>query len=172
MSKGRKSLNNLIEELDFIGDNFNYLLENSYDEIVAKLVAMIGKTTAYDTGVARELIKDILSDLGKPEYSAELEHEIYEYWKSVEERKQENSSYSFSKVKNDRNYEYRMSINDDGFAQQQDGKVSSIHPRNDSNVVPFNVDLCSDKLETGSAEYNKVFNDLERIIVRIIERGF
>lgn len=168
----KKSLPNFIEELDFIGDNFNYLLEDSYDEIVAKLVTMIGKTTAYDTGVARDLIKGILLDLGKPQYSSELEHEIYEYWKSVEERRRENSSYSFNKVKTDRVYEYNMTINDDGFAQQQEGKVSSIHPRNDSNVVPFNVDLYSDKLETSSAEYNKIFNDLKKNIVRIIERGF
>lgn len=166
------SLDLLINDLDILGNKFNAILDKCNTDIVAKLVTLIGKSTAYDTGVARELIANILRDLGREELVSELEHEVYEYWKSRQQREiQGNTSSSVDVLVSPQYTEYNININDYGFARQQDGIVSTMHPRNDQNVIPFNVDYFSDKLELGSVEFEDVFSALEDMICNVIERG-
>lgn len=163
-----KSLESLIDDLDFIGNNFNYLLEQKFNDIVAELFVEIGKATAYDTGVARGLIKKILGDLNRPDLEMELEHEIYEYWKTVEQRKQEGAKCTLVKIKG----RYKIIIEDDGFYNQNEGKVSAYHPRNDTRIMPRQVDFGMDLLENGaSVRIEKAFQKLEATIILLLEKG-
>lgn len=167
------SLELLINDLDILGRKFNTLLDQCNTDIVAKLITLIGKTTAYDTGVARDLISNILRDLGREELASELEHEVYEYWKSRQERENQGEHNSSVDVLVSPQYtEYDINIDDYGFAIQQDGIVSPIHPRKDSDVIPYNVDYYMDKLEVGNTtEFSKVFSALEGMICKVIEKG-
>lgn len=165
----KNSLQGLIDDLDELSKNFDILLDYKYDDIMAKLFVLIGQTTAYDTGVSRDIIKDILSDLGRSDLQSELEHKVYEFWQTREHREQYGQvDYSFVK----RNGKYEISIEDYGIAQQNDGLVSDIHPRQDPNVVANNIDMALDKLET-DADRNivKSFNELEKMICKLIEKG-
>lgn len=169
----KNTINGLINDLDFLSNNFNYLLDTKYNDIVAQLVVLIGKSTSYDTGVVRDLIANILMDLGRPDLQKELEYKMYEFWKSRTRRETEdNASYDFSLKDTRYHKHFNITIDDYGFYNQQIGKVSSIHPRNDQNVIPFNVNFYMDRLETDSEpEFIKVFNELNDLIVKLIEKG-
>lgn len=170
MATKSKTLYGLIVDLDIIARDFDKMFGKNYKNLVAQLVAEIGKTTAYDTGVVRDIIANILYDLGKPELVSELEYRIFEFWKTRERREaQDDSDYSVS-VNN--NVDYNIMIDDYGFYKQQMGKVSSIHPRQDANVIPYNVDFCIDQLETASnPRLELLFEELNNIIVDTIEKG-
>lgn len=164
------TLNDTIKDFDFIERNFNFLLEEKYDNLVAQLLVEIGKTTSYDTGVIRDLIGNALNDLNRPDLEKELEHKVYEYWRTKEERLQDNSSYKLDMNFNKEKASYNLVINDDGFYNQQLGKVSTIHPRQDYNIIPQNVDYCIDKFETGSNEKIKeIEEDLINTIIKALE---
>ena len=164
----KNSLNSLINDLDNLSKNFNNIFEKKYDDIMAKLFVLIGSTTAYDTGVSRDIIKSILSDLGRQDLQKDIEYKVYEFWKKRNEREKDNSDYSFQKVDG----KYKIIINDYGIGNQQEGIVSDIHPRQDKNVIPNNIDRALDELETdANRDIVKAFNELEKTICRIIERG-
>lgn len=159
-----------INDLDYIAKNFNNLFGKKFDDIVAQLVVLIGKSTSYDTGVARDLIANILMDLGRPDLVKDLEYRVYEFWKSREKRELEGSSCDTNISKNNNKSQYSITIEDDGFYQQQLGKVSDIHPRDDADVIPFNVDFYTDKLETGAdASIEKIFEELREMIISYLE---
>lgn len=164
----KTSLGKLILDLDKLEKNFDKIFEEKYDNIMARLFVLIGKTTAYDTGVSREVIKNILSELGRPDLQNELEHKVYEFWKKRKYREKDGVNYTF--VKN--NGKYSISIEDYGISNQNEGIVSDIHPRQDANVIPKHIDIALDKLETNSdKEISLAFNELENMICYIIERG-
>lgn len=161
-----RSLDDLIDDLDDLEKNFDIKMQKKYDDIMAYIVLAIGKATAYDTGVSRDIIKSILSELGRSDLEAELEHMIWEFWRTKEERLEDDSSYTFKKF----NGRYSIQINDYGFTKQNEGKVSSIHPRNDKRVVPHQVDYAIDLMETESdSSIEKAFRDLEAFIVKALD---
>lgn len=164
----KTSLDKLILDLDKLSKNFNKTFEKKYDDIMARLFVIIGQSTAYDTGVSRGIIKSILSELGREDLQSELEHQVYEFWKRKEVRERDNVNYSFNKSDG----RYSIQINDYGIGNQNEGVVSDIHPRQDNRVVPYNIDMALDKLETDSdAELVKEFGILEKTIREAIERG-
>lgn len=168
----KKNIQSLIDDLDYIENNFDTLFGEKMNNIVAELIVAIGKSAAYDTGLVRDLIANILMDLGRPDLVDELECQIFEFWKSREQRELENSDYQCSVKKSGTSRDYLITIEDDGFYNQQQGKVSSIHPRNDGDVIPFNVDFYQDKLETGADNrMNLACDELHDLIVKVIERG-
>ena len=130
----------------------------------------VGQGTSYDTGVSRDIIRDIIRDLGRPELASELEHIIYEFWNTKQERLKDPKSYTL--VKNGMG-RYSMSIQEDGFnAQDLDGKVSSIHPRKDNKVVPHQIDNAIDLMETKlDPLIEKAFAEMEEYVVKLIEGG-
>ena len=161
-------LDKLIGDLDYLEKTFDKQFQQKYDDIMAEVMSLIGRTTAYDTGVSRQIIKDILGDLGRPDLVAELEHNVYEFWKTKAEREQEGHSYTL--IKN--NGSYSIDIFDDAIANQNDGVVSEIHPRQDPEVVPYHIDLALDKLETKiDPRIESAFIALEDSIVKAIEGG-
>ena len=161
-------LEKLIGDLDYLEKTFDKTFQEKYDDIMAEVMSLIGRTTAYDTGVSRRIIKDILGDLGRPDLVAELEHNVYEFWKTVEEREQEGHSYTLIKHKGS----YSIEILDDAIANQNDGVVSEQHPRQDPEVVPYHIDLAMDKLETeADPRIELAFKALEDSIVKAIEGG-
>lgn len=167
-----KKISRLIADLSNIGNNFNLLLSKELDDIVAELIVSIGKSTAYDTGVVRDIIGDILLDLGRYDLLSEIDYIIYEYWKTRAEREKDNSRYYFGKKKNRSQVRYDISITDYGFANQQDKKVSKIHPRADENVVKNNVNLSMDKMITGSdPNIESAIELFKEKIIKLIERG-
>lgn len=164
----KNSLEKLISDLDHLSKNIDNLLDKKYDNIMARLFVLIGKTTAYDTGVSRNIIKSILSDLGRPDLQSELEHEIFEFWRKKRDRERDNVKYTFNK----QNGRYKIEIEDYGIGNQEAGKVSDIHPRQDSRVIPHHVDMALDKLETdGDKDMVSAFNELESFICKLIEKG-
>lgn len=164
----KNSIEKLILDLGNLEKNFDKIFDEKYDNIMARLFVLIGKTTAYDTGVSREVIKNILSDLGRPELQNELEHKVYEFWKKRSHRERDGVSYSFSKS----NGRYNISIDDYGISNQNNGTVSDIHPRQDSNIIPRHIDEAIDKFDTDSdRDIVLAFNELEKMICYIIERG-
>lgn len=168
----RNSLDDLIYDLNVVEKGFNYILLEKYNDIIAQLVIIIGQTTAYDTGLVRDLLSNILYDLGRPELVSKLEYQMYEFWKTRTKREQENSDYSFNRDVKPTQVSYSMKIDDYGFANQQSGKISSIHPRQDNNVIPHNVDYTLDLLETGSnKDIEKIFSELVDMIINAIEKG-
>lgn len=161
-------LDKLILDLDYLEKTFDKTFQERYDDIVAELMSLIGSMTAYDTGVSRQIIKDILGDLGRPDLVSELEHNVYEFWKTKAEREQEGHSYTLIK----QGGKYSIEIIDDAIANQNDGIVSDIHPRQDPNVVPHHIDMSFDMFETqANPKIEKAFRKLEDSIVRAIERG-
>lgn len=171
MATRSKKLQFLIYDLDIIARDFDKMFGESYKRLIAQLILEIGKTTAYDTGVVRDIIANILYDLDRPELVSQLEYRIFEFWKSREKREiQDKSDYSVSINNNNTNYD--IMIDDYGFYNQQMGKVSNIHPRQDPNVMPYNVDFCLDQLETGSnPELELMFDEINDIVVDVIEKG-
>ncbi len=166
-----KSLQKLIDDLDYLEHNFD-LFEDYANNIIAALMVEIGKTTAYDTGLVRDIISNVIMDLGRPDLVDELQCQIFEYWKSREHREQDDVDYSFDVNKESNKTDYKIKINDYGFYNQQQGKVSEIHPRHDDNVIPYNVNYHLDKLETGgNARIDMACEDLKEIIIRTIEEG-
>lgn len=164
----KNSLEKLILDLNNLEKNFDKIFEEKYDNIMARLFVLIGKTTAYDTGVSREVINNILSDLNRPDLQNELEHKIYEFWKKRKYRENEGVSYKLTKV----NGKYNILIDDYGIGNQNDGKVSDIHPRQDSNIIPRHIDEALDKFDTDvDRDIVRAFNELETMICYIIERG-
>lgn len=164
----KNGLDIFINDLKKISKNFDKLLEKQYDDIVGNLLVVIGQTTAYDTGVARDLIKKILKDLGRADLSEEIEYRVFEHWKKRERREKENSKAELRKS----NGNYTITIEDEGFFNQQQGKVSDQHPRQDSLVIPYNVDYSMDKLQTsGDIRLDKAIDDLKIAIVNLIELG-
>lgn len=162
------SIEKLILDLDTLSENFDKIFEKKYDNIMARLFVLIGKTTAYDTGVSRDIIKNILSDLGRPDLQKELEHKVYEFWRKKREREEDGVSYTFNK----NGGKYSISIEDVGIGNQEDGKVSDIHPRQDSNVIPHHIQSALDKLETNAdKDIVLAFDELEEEICRMIEKG-
>lgn len=169
MATKSKKLQSLIYDLHIIGRDFDKMFGENYKNLVGRLVAEIGKTTAYDTGMIRDIIANILYDLGQPHLVNELEYKVFEFWKTRSKRETEDVDYS---LKSQNTTDYEITIQDDGFYGQQNGKVSSRHPRQDNNVIPYNVDFCIDSLETGTNQnIEKLFNELMDIIVKTIERG-
>ena len=165
----KNSLDKLILDLDKIGKNFDNIFEVKYNNIMAQIFVLIGQTTAYDTGVSREIIKNILVDLGRPDLQGELEHTVYEFWKKKHQREIEGATYTFNKS----NGKYSISIEDYGiFNQDEYGIVSDIHPRQDSNVIPHNIEKALDMVETDAdKDIVLAFNQLEKEICYAIERG-
>lgn len=162
----KNSLDKLIMDLDNLEKNFDRIFEQKYDNIMAMIMVAMGKATAYDTGVTRDLIKGILGELGRSDLAVELEHQIYEFWKTRDAREEEKHSYTFNKV----NGKYYIEIDDYGFGNQNDGAVSDIHPRKDPRVVPHQVDYAIDLMETGTDRgIEKAFDDLERFICKVLD---
>ena len=85
----KNSLDKLIMDLDNLEKNFDRIFEQKYDNIMAMVMLAMGKATAYDTGVTRDLVKGILGELGRSDLAVELEHKIYEFWKTREVREEE-----------------------------------------------------------------------------------
>ena len=168
----KNSLQNLIDDLEYLENNFDTLFSKEMDNIIAQLLVNIGKTTAYDTGLVRDLLKQMLIELGRVDLLSELEYQVYEFWKTRSQRELEGSSKNLNITKNKGSREYKITINDDGFYNQQQGVVSKTHPRQDSNVIPYNVDLYLDKLETGGDKYiDKAVDEFRDAIIRFIEKG-
>lgn len=162
----RGSLEDLIADYSYLERNFDTLMQEKYDNIMAMIMLAIGKTTAYDTGVSRDLVKGILGELGRSDLEPELEEINWEFWKTRKQREKEPHSYRFSKIDG----RYNIVIEDMGFAQQQDGYVSPFHPRSDSRVVPNQVDYGIDLMETGTnKEIEQAFKDLEILIVKALD---
>lgn len=162
----RGSLDDLISDLEDLEVNFDNKLQKKYDDIMAYIIVAIGKATAYDTGISRDILKNILNELGRSDLQYELDHIIWEFWNTRKERLKDNSNYSF--VKN--NGRYEISINDYGFTNQNEGLISDVHPRNDSRVVPRQVDYGIDLMETESdKDIEKAFKELENFIVKALE---
>ncbi|MGL6167443.1 MAG: hypothetical protein ACRC0Y_04050 [Fusobacteriaceae bacterium] len=164
----KNSLNTLIKDLEYVEKNFNKIVQSKYDDVMACLMTVIGRATAYDTGVTRGVIKNILEDLGRGDLQSELEHSVYNFWHTKDEREKQGVSYSFSKSGDGK---YSISITDYGFYNQNtNGKVSDKHPRKDSRVIPNQVDYGMDILETGSDPLiEKAFAELERVITKAID---
>lgn len=162
----RGSLEDLISDYSYLEKNFDSIMQEKYDNIMAMIMLAIGKATAYDTGVSRDLIKGILSELGRSDLEPELEEINWEFWKTRKQREKEPHSYKFSKIGG----RYNIVIEDEGFAQQQNGYVSPFHPRSDSRVVPNQVDFGIDLMETGTnKEIEQAFKDLEIFIVKALD---
>jgi hypothetical protein len=167
LARKLRSLDALIADLDFLEKNFDRILQEKYDNIMAMVMVAIGKATAYDTGVSRDLVFQILCELNRADLAFELNHVVYEFWKTYEKRDQEPHGYTFKKE----NGRYFIEIIDYGFYNQQEyGKVSDIHPRNDKRVVPHQVDYGIDLMETGTDKgIEKAFKDLENLIVQALD---
>lgn len=164
----KNNLEKLILDLDTLSKNFDKLLDKKYDDIMARLFVLIGKTTAYDTGVSRQVIKDILSELGRPDLQSELEHQVYEFWKKKSERLKDGVDYTFSKS----NGNYHIVIEDYGIGNQEEGKVSDIHPRQDNKIIPHHIESALDKFDTDAdKDIVLTFNELEKFICKIIDKG-
>lgn len=168
MATKSKNIKFMIYDLHIIARDFDKMFSDNYKNLVARLVVEIGKTTAYDTGLIRDIISNILYDLGRPELVNELEYKVFEFWRTRSERETDDVAYSVNMTDTD----YDIVIEDDGFYNQQIGKVSNQHPRQDANVIAYNVDFCVDNLETGNnIHIERVFNELNNIIVNLIEKG-
>lgn len=129
----------------------------------------IGQRTAYDTGVTRSLIQKIITELGSSSLAKSLSKEKYEYWKTLEKRLEDSSDYF---LRQNDNGDIEIVIEDFGFAQQQGGKVSKIHPRNDVLIIPRHVDFVIDGVNL--AQFYDIEKSLDSYIdsiVKIIERG-
>lgn len=165
----KNSLEGLIADLDFLAKNFDYLLEQKYNDIIAQIFVQIGKSTAYDTGVARDLVKKVLRGLNRPDLENELEHQVYEFWNTKAQRESQGARVNLVKIRG----RYKIIIEDDGFtAQAEDGKVSFIHPRNNPLVIPNHVDYALDGFEAGTnSSIELAINQLELTIVKLIEEG-
>ncbi|MGL6185533.1 MAG: hypothetical protein ACRC1T_09175 [Clostridium chrysemydis] len=162
----RGSLEDLIDDLEDLERNFDKKMQKKYDDIMAYIILAIGKATAYDTGVSRDIIKNILAELGRSDLQAELDHTIWEFWKVKEKRLEDNATYSFKKS----NGRYFIQINDYGFTNQNNGKVSDIHPRKDSRIIPRQVDYGIDLMETESDyDIEMAFKNLESFIVKALD---
>lgn len=161
-----KDLESLINDLGYLEKNFDSMFQEKYDNIMAMIILALGKATAYDTGVSRDLIKSILSELGRSDLEYELDHIVWEFWKTKSEREKEGANYTFTKI----NGNYNIVINDYGFTQQNEGYVSVFHPRNHKKVVPHQVDYAIDLMETGTdKDIEKAFRDLESFIVKALD---
>ena len=168
MAKNKYGLDVFIEDLKKTSKNFDKLLEKQYDDVVGNLLVVIGQTTAYDTGVARDLIKKILKDLGRADLSEEINYNVFEHWKKRERREKEDSKAELKKSQGS----YIITIEDEGFFNQQQGKVSEQHPRQDPSVIPYNVDFCMDKMQTsGDIRLDTAIDNLKDAIVNLIEFG-
>lgn len=139
-------------------------------ELFASILYEIGRRTAYDTGVSRGIIQDVLRSLGKGNLALSLEEPLYQFWKTLEERLQEKSNYFFSE---DENGNMTLVIDDYGFTGQQEyGHVSSKHPRNNPLVIPMQVDFVIDAFNLGQfSEIEIGLNSFLDSIVDIIEKG-
>ena len=164
------SLKKTILELETLENLFDTAISDSVKELVAKVVVELGQTTAYDTGLVRDLIANILMDLEHPELVDQIEYQVYEFWKTRGQREKEQFSYDVKVSHNNKNINYDIGIYDYGFAQQQDGKVSTIHPRRDKKVKAENVNYVLDLLETTG--FKSEIRKLETRIKRIIEKGY
>lgn len=161
------SLEDLIDDLDNLGRNFDKILQDKYDDIMAMIMLAIGKATAYDTGVSRDLIKNILRELGREDLESELDHTIWEFWKTREQRLNDGADYTFKKDDYGR---YYIEINDYGFTNQNEGYVSPLHPRSDARVIPNQVDYGIDLMETETdSSIEKAFRELESLIVKALD---
>lgn len=168
----KNSLQSLIDDLDYLEKNFDTLFSKEMDNIIARLLVNIGKTTAYDTGLVRDLLKQMLIELGRVDLLSELEYQVYEFWKTRNQRELEGSNKSFSIKKGNGSREYNITIEDEGFYNQQQGIVSKTHPRHDPNVIPYNVNLYLDKLETGGdKDMDKAIDEFRNAIIDFIEKG-
>ncbi|MGL5970521.1 MAG: hypothetical protein ACRCZL_00745, partial [Cetobacterium sp.] len=76
MASSVKSLEALINDLGRIERDFDKIIQQKRDDIVAMVFLAIGKRTAYDTGVSRDLVKTILSRLGRDDLGFQLDHVI------------------------------------------------------------------------------------------------
>lgn len=162
----KNSLDKLIFDLGKLEKNFDKIFQEKYDNIMAMIMLSIGKSTAYDTGVSRDLIKGILGELGRSDLEQELDHVIWEFWKTKEKREKEGVSYSFSKSEG----KYHIQIEDYGFTNQNEGYVSDIHPRSDKRVIPHQVDFVIDSMEAETdRDIEKAFRDLESFICKAID---
>ncbi|MGL5962557.1 MAG: hypothetical protein ACRCZ0_11510 [Cetobacterium sp.] len=150
--------------------HFDEIMQEKYDKVFARIMVAVGKGTSYDTGVSRDIIKDILIELGRPELVGELDHIVYEFWRKRQDRLKDSRSHTLTKGANGR---YHVTISDGGFnAQDVDGKVSQYHPRKDSRIVPHQIDNAVDLMETKlDPAIEEAFVELESYIVKVIEEG-
>lgn len=158
------SLKQFIRDMKKVRDNIPKLVQKNKDNIIAHAMKNIGMMTAYDTGVARGVIKDILSkELKRPDLAIELDHTVYNYWESrYGKRTPDDASYIFEKTENG---VYKISIIDDGFAgQAEDGKISQTHPRQDQLLVPRQVDYVCDLMNA------KMLQDVEKEVDEMTTR--
>ncbi|MGL4999454.1 MAG: hypothetical protein ACRC5T_10840 [Cetobacterium sp.] len=162
----KNSLEGLISDLDVLGKNFDRVIQSRCDDIIAMVFLAIGKATAYDTGVSRDLVKEILKKLGRGDLEKALNHFVWEFWKEVDARKKDKPSTVVLKE----NGKYEIQIHDYGFTQQDEGYVSTIHPRKSSRVIPRQVDYGIDLLETGSdKKIEEAFYRLETLIYKALD---
>lgn len=166
MASSVKSLEALINDLGRIERDFDKIIQQKRDDIVAMVFLAIGKRTAYDTGVSRDLVKTILSRLGRDDLGFQLDHVIWNFWKTVEARKKDNAAVIMLKSGG----KYDIQIYDYGFTQQDEGYVSPLHPRTDPMVIPRHVDYGIDLLETGTdSDIEEAFAKLEDFICQALE---
>ena len=169
----KNSLEGFIKDLKYTqdilsGNDSKKVLEKLYDKVFALLMVEIGKRTAYDTGVARQQIKEILDELGASSLAKKLDSDIYEFWKTREQREKEGVTYEFYKEGG----RYNVKIIDYGFSNQADGKVSDIHPRQDKLVIPRHVDYVVDEANVGAnKQIEKILERIENRIFRALEKG-
>lgn len=170
--KGIVDLKGLISELEKAKVTFETQIEKYVDELVAKIFQLIGVRTAYDNGVTREIVMNIISkDLKNPTLAQTLITEIYQYWNTLEKRLKQDKGYTFSKSKVNSEIIYDVEIDDYGFSNQAiDGELSIKHPRGlDSKLRPFMVDFVLDKVSTGteseiSMEINNLLNKISKLM--------
>lgn len=166
------SLDKFIKDLQKVEANFNTITKKKKDNVIGQIIKEIGIRTAYDTGVTRGALKNILrKELKLPDLALELDTTVYNYWEKIYgKRSKDDASYIFD-VKADGTY--RISIIDDGFyGQAEDGIVSSKHPRQDPLVVPRQVDNVCDLMNSKQIlEIEKSIDDLVIAIVEAIETG-
>ncbi|MGL4999672.1 MAG: hypothetical protein ACRC5T_11945, partial [Cetobacterium sp.] len=153
-------------DLDKLEKNFDRIISQKRDDIIAMVMLAIGKATAYDTGVSRDLIKDILRTLGRSDLEQQLDHVVWEFWKTVEDRRKDKAVGIVLR----NNGKYEIKIHDYGFTQQNEGYVSPVHPRTDARVIPMQVDYGLDLLESESDKgIEDAFKKLELFIYKALD---
>lgn len=148
-------------------NNFDKMLEKEIENIVAKTLYKIGYRTAYDTMKARSLIMDLLNKLDRPDLATKLTTNIYEHWNSIQKRDSDQTASYISGVKGN----YYATIEDWGFGNQAEGKLSENHPRGrdrklQTAMVDFTVDRVNNDAEP---EVRTEINKMVTKIIKLIE---
>lgn len=158
-------LKDLIKEVENSKKECRKVLNPLYDKLVAQIIYEIGKSTAYDTGVTRQILQKLLRDeLKEKKLAIQLEATPYEHWNTIEQRLQEVNEAKFTKTQEGK---YKIDILSDSFADLDSGDtiVSTNHPRGlDPNLRNYMTEYVMDMFENGSNE------EIEKIIVKLEEK--